>query len=92
MVRLYIEEKTAKKAKFMSWKTLNTAMYFSLITSTHLGWRDINLGSWISRLQGEHYTFNATGWLRTVSGIQSLLCIYLIAIWALTQFSLFFDW
>ena len=28
----------------------------------------------------------ATGWVRVVSGVQSLISIYLLALWALTQF------
>jgi hypothetical protein len=28
----------------------------------------------------------ATGWVRTVAGIQSLLSVYLLALWVLTYF------
>lgn len=35
---------------------------------------------------GVTLSYGATGWARTVSGIQSLLSVYLLAIWALTYF------
>jgi hypothetical protein len=61
-------------------------LYFSLLSAFHIGWRDLNLGSWIQRLQAREYTLGATGWVRVVSGAQSLLSVYLLAIWALTYF------
>jgi hypothetical protein len=61
-------------------------LYFSLISAFHIGWRDFNVGSWISRLQPREYTLHASGWLRTVSGAQSLISVFLLAIWALTYF------
>jgi hypothetical protein len=32
------------------------------------------------------YALRATGWVRVVSGLQSLLSVYLLAMWALTYF------
>ena len=32
------------------------------------------------------YDIKAVGWARTVSGVQSLVSIYLIALWLLTYF------
>jgi hypothetical protein len=63
------------------------AAYFSLLSAFHIGWRDLNVGTWISRIQFHEYTLRATGWVRFVSGLQSLLSVYLLAIWALTYFS-----
>lgn len=62
------------------------AFQFSVISAFNLGWRDLNIGSWISHLQPREYTLRAKGWVRVVSGIQSLLSVYLLAIWALTHF------
>ena len=62
------------------------ALYFSLLSSFHFGWRDLNVGNWISRIQGQQYALRATGRVRTVSGIQSLISIYLVALWVLTYF------
>lgn len=83
---------TIGKIKYHLITIPTTAFYFSIVTSTHFGWKEINIGTWITRLQKDHYTFKPMGWLRTVSGIHSLICIYLIAIWALTQFNLLFEW
>jgi hypothetical protein len=63
-----------------------TSLYFSLLSAFHLGWRELNVGTWITRLQSREYTLRATGWMRTVSGIQSLLSMYLLALWVLTYF------
>jgi len=61
-------------------------LYFSLLTAFHVGWRDLNVGNWITRIQPREYTLRASGWVRTVSGIQSLLSVYLLSIWVLTYF------
>jgi hypothetical protein len=61
-------------------------LYFSLLSSFHMGWRELNVGTWISRLQPREYVVRPTGWVRTVSGIQSLMSVYLLALWVLTYF------
>ena len=61
-------------------------LYFSLLSAFHFGWRDLNVGNWIARIQRREYTLRATGWVRVVSGLQSLISVYLLAIWALTYF------
>lgn len=69
-----------------SYRILRLAFYFSLLSATTIGWREINVGNWLSRLQRSEYTLRATGWVRTVSGLQSLISVYLLALWALTYF------
>ena len=61
-------------------------LYFSVLSAFHIGWRELNVGSWISRLQPREFTVRATGWVRVVSGIQSLISVYLIALSVLTYF------
>ena len=61
-------------------------LWFSLLSAFHIGWRDLNVGTWLSRLQPSPFALRARGWVRVVSGFQSLLSVYLIAIWALTYF------
>jgi hypothetical protein len=68
------------------WRIVTHALYFSLLSTFNLGWRELNVGNWISRLQLHPYTLQATGWVRTTSGIQSLISVYLLAMWALTYF------
>lgn len=60
--------------------------YFSVLSAFNIGWREFNVGNWIQRLQAKEYTLKATGWVRVVSGVQSLISAYLLAIWALTYF------
>jgi Pentapeptide repeats (8 copies) len=69
-----------------SWRIVTHALYFSLLSTFNIGWRELNVGNWISRLQLHPYTLQATGWVRATSGIQSLISVYLLAIWALTYF------
>ena len=62
------------------------ALYFSVLSAFHFGWRQLNLGNWIVRLQRREYTLTATGWVRSVSGVQSLVSLYLVVIFLLTYF------
>lgn len=68
------------------WSIYLWAFYFSILSSFYIGWRELNLGSWISRMQSGEYNLRATGWVRTVSGLQSLLSVYLVALTVLTYF------
>ena len=45
----------------------------------------------MSRIQKSEYILRATGWPRTVAGLQSLLSVYLLALWVLTYFGRPFD-
>ena len=73
------------------WKVPLVAFYFSVLSAFHFGWRDLNVGTWISRIQPQEYSLQATGWVRVVSGLQSLVSIYLLALWALVYFGRPFD-
>jgi uncharacterized protein YjbI with pentapeptide repeats len=68
------------------------ALFFSLLSAFHIGWREFNVGNWISRLNPQEYTLRPTGWVRTVSGVQSLLSVYLLALAILTYFGRPFAW
>ena len=65
---------------------LGYAAYFSLLSAFYIGWRELNVGSWIARIQPREYTLRAIGWVRVISGVQSLLSVYLLAMWVLTYF------
>ncbi len=62
------------------------AAYFSLLSAFNLGFREINVGNWIARIQPREFGLRASGWVRFVSGAQSLLSFYLLALWVLTYF------
>ncbi len=68
------------------WRVLRAAMFFSLMSAFNIGFRDINFGRWLRLLTKREYDLRAVGWARTVSGFQSLLSVYLIALWLLTYF------
>ena len=65
---------------------LGYGIYFSIISAFHVGWRELNVGNWIARIQPREYTLRASGWVRVVSGIQSLISVYLFALTILTYF------
>ncbi|MFI5355114.1 MAG: hypothetical protein ACHQX0_05840 [Desulfobaccales bacterium] len=65
--------------------------YLSLLSAFSLGWRELNVGNWITRMQKREYSLRATGWVRTVAGLQSLLSVYMLALWVLTYFGRPFD-
>ena len=67
-------------------------MYFSVLSSFHIGWRDLNIGNWLARIHPGEYSLRATGWIKTVSGIQSLISMYLLVLWILTYFGRPFEW
>ncbi|CAB1057504.1 Pentapeptide repeat family protein [Olavius sp. associated proteobacterium Delta 1] len=65
---------------------LGFGIYFSMISAFSIGWRELNVGNWITRIQRREYILRASGWVRVVSGFQSLLSVYLLALWVLTYF------
>jgi hypothetical protein len=62
------------------------AGFFSLMSAFNIGFRDINFGRWLRLLPRAEYDLKAKGWARTVAGFQSLVSVYLIALWVLTYF------
>jgi hypothetical protein len=68
------------------WFCFKIGFYFSLLSAFNIGWRELNVGNWIARMQPYEYKLQATGWTRTVSGIQSLISVYLLALSVLTYF------
>lgn len=67
-------------------KTVWVGIYFSVLSAFSIGWRDFNTGHWLSRIQTRDYSLRATGWVRSLAGVQSLISIYLITLWVLTYF------
>jgi hypothetical protein len=78
--------KTWRERLMGEFRLFRMGLYFSFLSAFHLGWREFNVGTWIARLQPREYTLRTTGWIRTVSGVQSLLSVYLLALWVLTYF------
>ena len=65
---------------------LRTSMFFSLMSAFNIGFRDINFGRWVRLLTRQEFDIKAVGWARVVAGWQSLISLYLIALWVLTYF------
>ncbi len=76
-----------RKKPFARWfRVVRIGFYFSLLSAFRIDWRELNVGNWITRLQSREYILRATGWVRTVAGFQSLISVYLSALWILTYF------
>ena len=61
-------------------RAIGWGSYFSLLSAFNIGFREFNVGSWINRIQPSRFQLESLGWVRTVSGLQSLLTLYLLAI------------
>jgi uncharacterized protein YjbI with pentapeptide repeats len=73
-------------------RVFRIACFFSLISSFQIGWSDLNLSTWISRMQTREYILSSNGWVRVVAGLQSLLSAYLVVLWAICYFGRPFQW
>ena len=62
------------------------ALWFSTLSAFLIGWRELNVGTWLTRLNPHEFNLKGSGWVRTVSGIQSVISVYLLALAVLTYF------
>jgi len=65
-------------------KALRTALLFSLMSAFRIGFEGFNGALWIQQLQPRQFDLQARGWMRSVSGAQSLLGAGLLALSILT--------
>jgi len=65
---------------------LFSSLHFSIISAFSVGLKDLDVGSWIARLFPWEYTIRGTGWVRSVSGLQSMISVYLLGLWFVTFF------
>ncbi len=65
---------------------LRDAFWFSFLSATHFGTKFFNVQTIFRRLQREDYVVEATGWLRVMSAVQSILSVYLLGLFAITYF------
>jgi hypothetical protein len=70
---------------------LGLALWYSLLSASQIGWQAFNFGIWFTRMQPREYKLRATGWVRVASGFQSLISVYLLALWILTYFGTPFE-
>lgn len=62
------------------WAQVKVALWFSTVCAFRVGYRDVNVGDWITRLQPKEFLLAAKGGYRTLSGLQSLISVYLLAL------------
>ncbi len=60
------------------------ALYFSLLSALRIGYGGFDFGAWIFVIQPREYSLHATGWVRVISGVQSLISVFLVALTVLT--------
>jgi hypothetical protein len=89
-------EQTGRAQRFLrffwhEWLLLRTSMFFSLMSAFNIGFREIDFGRWLRLLTRQEFDIKAVGWARVVAGWQSLISMYLIALWVLTYFGRPFD-
>jgi uncharacterized protein YjbI with pentapeptide repeats len=85
-IRRDLGEEDPVRLRLNGLSVFTTALLFSVVSSFRIGWKELNVGDWISRIQSKEYTLQASGWVRTLSGIQSLISIFLLVTWVLTYF------
>ena len=62
------------------------SLVFSMMSTFNIKFREIDFGRWIKLLTVKEYNVRGVGWARTISGVQALLCVYLIALLLITYF------
>jgi hypothetical protein len=70
------------------WQRYPTVFYFSVLSAFHLKLADLDPGAMIARMQPRIYRLRAIRWVRLASGVQSLMSLYLLALWAFTYVSI----
>lgn len=85
-VRFRVRGQSAKVILGALLNAIALGWYFSLLSTFRVGFRELNIGSWITNLQCRQYTFRSTSWVRFLSGVQSLISVYLLALTILTYF------
>ena len=76
----------ARRLLRRQWRIVRTGMFFSLMSAFNLGFRELDFGRWLRLLTKREYDLKPVGAARTVSGWQSLISLYLVALWVLTYF------
>jgi hypothetical protein len=70
---------------------LKSVVVFSLMSVVNLGFQGLDFGRWVRNFFFREYDLKARGWLRAVSGLQSLVGLGLLALSLLSFFGHPFD-
>jgi uncharacterized protein YjbI with pentapeptide repeats len=68
-------------------RLIGWAMFFSAISALNVGFRKFSTGRGLLGLTRKEIELEAHGWVRVVSGLQSLVSAYLILLWAANLFA-----
>lgn len=96
-VRPRIIPRTKNKLKYAwlwllrEWRVFRISLFFSATSALHLGYGGLDFGEWVRMLTKREYQLRPKHWSRSISGLQSLSSLYLLAIWLLTEFGNPFD-
>lgn len=67
-------------------RALWVGLYFSCLQAFRIGYREATVGEWIERMQPREFRLVGRGWVRTIAGAQSLVGVYLLALFLLCTF------
>lgn len=67
-------------------RDLPIAFWFSFLSAMNIGGRIFNIDDLFINCQREEYYLRATGWVRTLSGVQALITLYLFLLTLLVLF------
>lgn len=73
------------------WRAVRASVFFSLVNAFSIGYREFSIGQWLLLLSKRQYEIKPARWARSAAGAQSLLTVYLFALWILTYFGHPFD-
>jgi len=73
------------------WRIFRISLFFSATSALHLGYGGLDFGEWLRMLTKREYQLKPKHWSRSISGLQSLTSLYLLALWVLTEFGNPFD-
>ena len=77
-----LRPRSTKTYVYVGW-----GLWFSVLSAFHIGWRDLNFGAWLSRVQPREFSLRGHGYVRIISGLQSVSSVYLLGLWALAYFA-----
>jgi aryl carrier-like protein len=62
------------------------ALALTLSSVFNLPFKEVEVGRWLRMISARDYEFRTRGGIRTFTGVLSLLCFYLLALWVLVLF------
>ena len=86
--RLLLETRAlADNGRHLFWpENLKADMNRFAISALLIGYQELNIGQWLKMLTKREYDLTMVGWARTAAGVQSLLSVYMLALWVLGFF------